>query len=121
MVARLLGASARYESEHKGERQRRQIRQFAEAGHQVAGGRRPYGYKLQRGDGRIKATVDPVEGPIVQECARRGLAPQELGRDRTHGQSWLSIARCRPGQGHDGKQAERTRVFAGTSAIETVT
>jgi hypothetical protein len=74
MVARLLGASARYESEHKGERQRRQIQQAAEAGHQVAGGRRPYGYTLERGTGRIKATVDPVEGPIVEECARRVLA-----------------------------------------------
>jgi site-specific DNA recombinase len=78
MVARLLGASARYESEHKGERQRRQIRQFAEAGHQVAGGRRPYGYNLERGDGRIKATVDPVEGPIVGDCARRVLAGEAI-------------------------------------------
>jgi len=78
MVARLLGASARYESEHKGERQRRQIRQFAEAGHQVAGGRRPYGYALERGTGRIKATVDPVEGPIVGDCARRVLAGEAI-------------------------------------------
>ena len=37
MVARMLGAAARHESEHKGERQRRQIRQAAEAG-KVAGG-----------------------------------------------------------------------------------
>jgi site-specific DNA recombinase len=78
MVARLLGASARYESEHKGERQRRQIQQAAEAGHQVAGGRRPYGYALERGTGRIIATVDPVEGPIVEECARRMLAGEAL-------------------------------------------
>ena len=78
MVARLLGASARYESEHKGERQRRQIQQAAEAGHQVAGGRRPYGYKLARGTGRIIATVDPVEGPIVSDCARRVLAGESI-------------------------------------------
>jgi site-specific DNA recombinase len=78
MVARLLGASARYESEHKGERQRRQIQQAAEAGHQVAGGRRPYGYALERGTGRITATVDPVEGPIVSECARRVLAGESI-------------------------------------------
>jgi site-specific DNA recombinase len=78
MVARLLGASARYESEHKGERQRRQIQQAAEAGHQVAGGRRPYGYALDRGTGRITATVDPVEGPIVSECARRVLAGESI-------------------------------------------
>jgi site-specific DNA recombinase len=78
MVARMLGAAARHESEHKGERQRRQIQQAAEAGHQVAGGRRPYGYALERGTGRIKATVDPVEGPIVQECARRVLAGESI-------------------------------------------
>jgi site-specific DNA recombinase len=74
----MLGAAARHESEHKGERQRRQIRQFAESGHQVAGGRRPYGYALDRGDGRIKATVDPVEGPIVGDCARRVLAGESI-------------------------------------------
>jgi len=78
MVARLLGVSARYESEHKGERQRRQIQQAAEAGHQVAGGRRPYGYALERGTGRITATVDPLEGPIVSECARRVLAGESI-------------------------------------------
>lgn len=78
MVARLLGASARYESEHKGERQRRQIQQAAEAGRQVAGGRRPYGYALERGSGRITATVDPVEGPIVEDCARRVLAGESI-------------------------------------------
>jgi site-specific DNA recombinase len=78
MVARLLGASARYESEHKGERQRRQIQQAAEAGHQVAGGRRPYGYALERGTGRITATVDPVEGPIVRDCAVRVLAGESI-------------------------------------------
>ncbi|MCA1702554.1 MAG: recombinase family protein [Actinobacteria bacterium] len=78
MVARLLGASARYESEHKGERQRRQIQQAAEAGRQVAGGRRPYGYALARGTGRITATVDPVEGPIVSDCARRVLAGESI-------------------------------------------
>ena len=78
MVARLLGASARYESEHKGERQRRQIQQAAEAGHQVAGGRRPYGYALERGTGRIKATVDVIEGPIVVECTQRILAGEAI-------------------------------------------
>jgi site-specific DNA recombinase len=78
MVARMLGAAARHESEHKGERQRRQIQQAAEAGRQVAGGRRPYGYALERGSGRITATVDPVEGPIVEDCARRVLAGESI-------------------------------------------
>src|SRR5918998_1641501 len=84
MVARLLGASARYESEHKGERQRRQIQQAAEAGQKVAGGRRPYGYALEHGSGRIKATADPVEGPIVRDCARRVLAGESIASITRH-------------------------------------
>ncbi|HET9256861.1 MAG TPA: recombinase family protein [Pseudonocardiaceae bacterium] len=54
------------------------MQQAAEAGHQVAGGRRPYGYALARGTGRITASVDPVEGPIVAECAARVLAGESI-------------------------------------------
>jgi hypothetical protein len=34
---------------------------------------------------------------IQAECNRRGLAMQELGRDRTHGQSWLKVTRRQAG------------------------
>jgi site-specific DNA recombinase len=33
---------------------------------------------LKRGTGRITATVDPIEGPIVVECARRVLAGESI-------------------------------------------
>lgn len=34
---------------------------------------------------------------IVEQCDRRDLQAEERGRDRTYGQSWLSISRRRPG------------------------
>jgi site-specific DNA recombinase len=41
MVARQLGAVARYESEHKSERQRRKHQELAEASKSSGGGARP--------------------------------------------------------------------------------
>ena len=72
MVARILGATARQESEHKGERQKRQRRQSAEAGRPNGGGTRPYGYA----DDRV--TVDPAEAEVIREAARRTLAGESL-------------------------------------------
>jgi 5-methylcytosine-specific restriction protein A len=68
MVARMLGAAARHESEHKGERQRRQIRQAAEAGKAAGGGHRPFGYAADR------VTVIEPEVAVIRECAARVLA-----------------------------------------------
>ena len=48
MVARQLGAVARYESEHKAERQRRKHQELAEAGKSSGGGTRPFGYQADR-------------------------------------------------------------------------
>ncbi|MGH3693272.1 MAG: recombinase family protein [Pseudonocardiaceae bacterium] len=72
MVARMLGAAARHESEHKGERQRRQARQHAEAGKVSGGGRRPFGYH------RDLVTVIESEAGVIRECARRVLAGEAL-------------------------------------------
>ncbi|MDH2391914.1 recombinase family protein [Streptomyces sp. HNM0663] len=72
MVARMLGAAARHEAEHKAERQQRQRRQAAEAGRIAGGGRRPFGYE----DDRV--TVRPSEAEIVREGARRVLAAESL-------------------------------------------
>src|SRR4051794_12379321 len=47
-VARTLGAWARYESEHKAERNRRKALELAEAGKLSGGGTRPYGYNDDR-------------------------------------------------------------------------
>lgn len=59
MVARMLGAVARQESEHKGERVRRARQQKAEAG-QWAGGIRPFGWGLPTGE--TKKQTDPETG-----------------------------------------------------------
>lgn len=77
MVARMLGAAARHESEHKAERQRRQARQAAEAGRSQGGGHRGYGYA----DDRV--SVIEHEAAVIRECAARVLA----------GESLISIAR----------------------------
>ncbi|MGH3547084.1 MAG: recombinase family protein [Pseudonocardiaceae bacterium] len=84
MTARMLGAAARYESEHKAERQRSQIQHAASKGKQMAGGKRCYGYAvdyevISGDDERVRrritgVCVDPVEGEIIRECVRRVLA-----------------------------------------------
>ena len=73
MIARMLGAAARHEAEHKGERQRRQRQQAAEAGRPHKTGRRPFGYL----DDFV--TAHPVEAPFVADAARRVLAGESLG------------------------------------------
>ncbi|MQS06097.1 recombinase family protein [Streptomyces alkaliphilus] len=72
MIARMLGAAARHEAEHKAERQRRQRRQAAEAGRVAGGGRRPFGYE----DDRI--TIRQDEAALVREAAGRVLAGESL-------------------------------------------
>jgi len=62
-IARALGAAARHEAEHKAERQRRQLRQAAQAG-KPNGGQRGYGYThdrtaINRGRGRGDPGADP--------------------------------------------------------------
>ncbi|MER7876702.1 recombinase family protein [Streptomyces solisilvae] len=72
MIARMLGAAARHEAEHKAERQQRQRRQAAEAGKVAGGGKRSFGYE----DDRI--TVRESEAEIIREGARRVLAGESL-------------------------------------------
>jgi DNA invertase Pin-like site-specific DNA recombinase len=72
MIARMLGAAARHEAEHKAERQQRQRRQAAEAGKVAGGGARPFGYE----DDRV--TVRESEAEIIREGARRVLAGESL-------------------------------------------
>lgn len=72
MIARMLGAAARHESEHKAERQRSQRRQAAEAGKVSGGGHRGYGYA----DDRITVLED--EATVIRECAARVLAGESL-------------------------------------------
>ncbi|WP_092557816.1 recombinase family protein [Actinoplanes derwentensis] len=72
LVARMLGAAARHEAEHKAERQKRQRRQSAEAGKVAGGGHRPFGYEADR------VTIIPDEAEIIRECVRRVLAMESL-------------------------------------------
>ncbi|MGH3798478.1 MAG: recombinase family protein [Pseudonocardiaceae bacterium] len=96
MVARMLGAAARHESEHKGERQRRQVRQAAEAGKVAGGGHRPFGYAADR------VTMIESEAVVIRECAARLLGGESLNsvcRDlnarriiTTTGKAWQTIS-----------------------------
>jgi site-specific DNA recombinase len=72
LVARMLGAAARHEAEHKAERQKRQRRQAAEAGRVAGGGKRPFGYA----DDRV--TVVDTEAAVIRECAARVLSGESL-------------------------------------------
>lgn len=69
--ARMLGAVARYESQHKSERIRRAKRQRAEQGKPTGGGRR-FGYQA---DG---VTLEPAEAAVARDAARRLLAGESL-------------------------------------------
>jgi site-specific DNA recombinase len=71
MVARLLGATARYEIEHKVERQQRARLQAAGEG-RWSGGRRPYGYQA---DG---VTVIEAEAAIIRWASEQVLAGRSL-------------------------------------------
>lgn len=82
LVARQLGAVARYEVEHSIERIQRAKVQTAMAGG-FMGGRRPYGFEP---DG---VTVRPHEAAIVKELTKKALA----------GASWRSLAADLNGRG----------------------
>jgi len=72
MIARQLGVVARYESEHKSDRQRRKHQQLADEGRIAGGGTRPYGYNDDR------RTLHPGEAAHVREAARRVLEGESI-------------------------------------------
>lgn len=69
MIARMLGAAARHESEQKSERVRRSRQQAAENG--MANGRLGYGYNADR-------TINPEHEAVLREAAKRLLAGETL-------------------------------------------
>lgn len=71
LIARTLGAAARHEAEHKGERQRRQLRQAAEQG-RPHGGQRGYGYTVDR------SAIIESEAEVIREMTRRALAGESI-------------------------------------------
>jgi len=66
MVARMLGAAARYESEHKSDRQRRKHQELAAAG-KDAGSGRPFGYEDDR------MTIRESEASLIREAVQQLL------------------------------------------------
>jgi DNA invertase Pin-like site-specific DNA recombinase len=72
MVARIVGATARHESEHKAERIKRKHRELALAGRWTGGGGRPFGYAADR------MTVIPEEAELIREAAADILAGSSL-------------------------------------------
>ncbi len=87
MAARIVGAVARHESEHKSARLRRKHLELAEQGAVSGGGDRPFGYEADR------VTVRDEEAAVVRSMAADVLAwrvaahclpPAELGRGKDH-------------------------------------
>lgn len=72
LIARLLGAAAKYETELKAERQASQLKQRAYAGQTTGGGTRPYGYEK----GRVAVRRD--EAAIIRNLAERVLAGESV-------------------------------------------
>ena len=72
MQARIVGAVARHESEHKSARLRSKHRELAEAGKRAGGGSRAYGLTADR------TAVVPAEAVIVRELADRVLAGESV-------------------------------------------
>ena len=71
MVARQLGAVARYESEHRSERVAASMEQIARQGGYL-GGPRPFGYT----DGGMQ--LDPIEAPLIAEGTKLILSGRSL-------------------------------------------
>jgi DNA invertase Pin-like site-specific DNA recombinase len=72
MSARIVGAVARHESEHKSERLRAKMQELIRDGKLTGGGKRPYGYN----DDRL--TVREHEAAVVREAARRVRGGESL-------------------------------------------
>jgi site-specific DNA recombinase len=72
LYARILGAVARMESEHKSRRIRRKIVELRRAGKPHVGGTRPYGFEKDR------VTVIQSEAEVLREAMERVLANESL-------------------------------------------
>ena len=72
MTARVVGAVARGESEHKSERAKAKARQLAKAGRNGGGGTRPFGFEADR------RTIRRSEAKLIREGVARFLAGDTL-------------------------------------------
>ena len=72
LIARIMGAVARKESDDKSRRIRRKHAELAQRGMVAGGGNRPYGYAED------KITLVPSEAAVIQEAAKRVLSGDSL-------------------------------------------
>lgn len=72
MTARVVGAVARHESEHKSARLRRKHLELAEAGKIAGGGSRPFGFESDR------LTVRAAEAEVIREAMARFLGGESV-------------------------------------------
>ena len=72
MSARIVGAVARGESEHKSDRIRRKHEELAAAGQGRGGGTRPFGFKSDR------LSLNPAEVELIREASGRVLAGETV-------------------------------------------
>ena len=72
LMARILGAVARNESDAKSRRIRRKHEELAQAGKLAGGGSRPFGYQADR------RTIEPAEAAIIREAVERILAGDSM-------------------------------------------
>ncbi|MDW4902909.1 recombinase family protein [Streptomyces californicus] len=84
LVARMLGAIAKYEVEHKQERILRKIQELVEAGKIHNSGHRPFGYtRLFDGEGSRRKILGEIlneeEAAHIKKWARRVLEGEKLG------------------------------------------
>lgn len=75
MMAKMLGAIAEHESEHKAERIRRAQLQKSQAGLWI-GGTRPFGWRINASG---LATIDHAEAEVIREACRLVLEGVSLG------------------------------------------
>jgi site-specific DNA recombinase len=80
MSARIVGAVARHESEHKSERIRSKMGQLKRDGKLTGGGRRPYGYEVVKTtEGKLdRVIVRDNEAAIIRELTRRAIGGESL-------------------------------------------
>ena len=80
MTARIVGAVARGESEHKRERIRAKMLQLQQTGKLTGAGRRPYGYEyIKTPEGKLdRLVVVESEATIIRELARRYMGGESL-------------------------------------------
>jgi DNA invertase Pin-like site-specific DNA recombinase len=77
LMARIMGAVGKKESDDKSRRLRRKHLELAERG-LAHGGLRPYGYAYHRNGDGTELVVVPKEAEVVREAAARVLAGQSL-------------------------------------------